>query len=311
MRKILILLAILLALPLALAGPVYQDIAVSPASSTEFSPGRQYAFVVNWTESQDLTRGIVPGNITNATFEANFNGTTINYTGTAATNYVVGVHNNSIGQYWINFSMGVNVTGGGTFSYKWYACNTTNTVASNATSSQSYVIAKNTTAPVHMNLTVYDSAGTVSIVNDSSTTSYEGKGTVSVGCWMGWKYGETNYATWGTTSKYKDGVSWTSGTPGQGVYTIKCNSTGNVNYTSNSTGKSLTLTVEGGGGGGPTGSAIPDGTTVPSGPLVSMPPGIGISRASERAKSVVSQIFDGFVNFIRGIANGLKAILRI
>ena len=251
----------LTAITLVKARPVYQDITNVVASNTQYNPDKWYAFTINWTESNDLAGN--PANITNATFEANFVGT--------ATNYTAGVHNDTTGRYWINFTAGINITGAGTFSYKWYATNTTNAKPTNSTPSQAYVIAKNATGSgINQSITVYAYGGTSSTVHNNGATSVQGQGSPYANCYI-------INSLEGTTNLWRDSTAWTQGSSGAtslsiGSYTVKCNITGNTNYTNNNTGISNTLTVITSGSGGGGGYAIYDGetTTQPTQPFATV-----------------------------------------
>lgn len=255
------------------AVPLYQDNATKVANGTQYGPGvttatGYYGFSINWTDSNEG----VNISASNVKFESDFTGTTANVTVST---------NNTIGEYWVNFTFADNITSPGTArTYKWYAKNAIGD--ENATDSMTYYIDKNTSVKVRLNLTVYAAGGTVSRLSDSSATSVEGQGSPYVDSWFYWVNG-TDFVnqlglTPGTTACFRDGASWTKGSTGatslaSGSYTVKCNSTGNANYTSNSTGISVTLSVitSGGGGGGGGGGVTAPTTTVTTQPFAVEP----------------------------------------
>lgn len=278
MKKSIILLAILLAIsvlaiPGTLAMPQFNmtSAKVSVANNTEYNPiigttALSYGFQINITDN--ATASMDPINKSHVLFQHNFGGTTTNGT----------TKNNTAGIFWVNFTHITNISAANTiYTYTWYAANMTSGIQ-NKSASRTYFIKKNQTAPVCINITVFNAAGTESNVSQSSASSYEGKGNPFASCTMEktTRCTGTNNLLWGVDSLYKDGVAWTEGTSGAtslqaGTYTIKCNSTGNANYTSNATGESFTLTIlRGGGGGGGDGWVSPR-ITMPTVRLPTMP----------------------------------------
>lgn len=309
MKKTIILLTILLAMPgIVLAAPQSSGAIVQVANNTQFSPFRAtspvYGFQITWNDS---AAGATQGQIPNMTFECNFGGTTTNYTSTKnttgypATNQLF---NNTAGVYWINFTHITNISLTNTlYTYRWFATNSSG--VQNATAAINYFIRKNQTVPLFISMTTFDAAGTPTQSNKTGTggvTSYEGKGNVYASCWMGTLSGN-DYTSWGTDYLYKAGTSWTQGSGGaeslgKGTYTIKCNSTGNTNYTNNATGISFTLTMitgSGGGGGGgiPTPSISLPKITMPkiTVPSLKLPTGIpGIETIRVRIQEISVRI---------------------
>ena len=250
-----------------LAIPTYSGAALSIANASQYAPHRtaanSYGFQIKWNNTlpAEGTEGGVD-TIANATFECNFNSTTLNFTST--------VVNNTAGIYWINFTYGVNISTTNTlYTYKWYSANTSN--IQNKTASTTYYIAKNTSVPVRMNITAYAIGGASTDYLDSNAQSYQGQGNPYADCWMYTSNGtggtySTTFGLFGTTYLYRDEATWTKGSTGAtslsaALYTVKCNSTGNANYTDNSTGSSYTLSILASGGGGG-GEPLP--TTVPT-----------------------------------------------
>lgn len=301
MKKLTMLLAILIALPsLALATPQFRSAAVAVANNTEYAPGvtdaaNYYGFEINITDS---VGGVSV--VSSPKFENNFNGSTWNATPT----------NNTNGIYWINFTHITNISAANTlYTYKWYADNVT-TGNENASTSTTYFIQKNQTVPVVTNITVYAHGGTQSNHTDSAATSWEGQGDPYADCWMGTSPDGTGQTLWGTTSLYRDGASWTKGSSGaltlaSGSYTVKCNSTGNANYTNNATGHSFTLTVSALGG-GDSGDIIEDVEPPVGLPPISAPSlGIseGVSRGSNFLLDLGRAIWNGIVGFFTPLIN--------
>lgn len=316
MKKIILLLVVLMTLPTVMAIPKYQDIAVEVANGTEFRPARaeaKYGFSINFTDNIDAHA------ISNVTLEADFDGTTTNFTSTRnATGYVFTeqILNNTEGGYWINFSYPINITTAETlFSYKWYAVNQSG--HGNVTAAQEYAINKNTTVPICINITVYAIGGTQTNYSNTAIHSIEGQGNPYANCWT--EAGGTCTSTaqdpsWGTTTLWRNTTSWTKGSGGAlslgiGAYSVLCNSTGNANYTNNATGATYTLTVRtSGGGSGESGA----GTTIPRGPPIALP---SISQVPEKAKGFLNQLVSGFTNGLIGVVNaivrGFKGLFNI
>ena len=242
---------------LVLATPQFKSETPKVANNTQYNPSRgvnAYGFSINITDNTGANQY---AGIAEVLFENNFNGSTWNATGT----------NNTAGIFWINFTYKGNLTNANTlYSYKWYADNTTG--GFDNTTSSTYYIAKNTSSIVCMNISVYAIGGILSDTCNANAQSYQGQGNPYADCWMGLvgSCGAEPSPSWGTTYLYRDEATWTKGSSGAtslsaASYTVKCNSTGNVNYTDNSTGSSYTLSIltSGGGGGG---EPIP--TTVPT-----------------------------------------------
>ena len=255
-----------------LAIPLYQDSRLSVANNTEYKPDRgnnAYGFQINWTDSAGAY-----ATVTSVKLQANFNGTTLNYTA---------ISNNTVGIYWANFTYKTNITNAETlYSYRWYADNVT-TGFENATVLTTYYIAKNTSSIVCMNISVYAIGGGLSDTCNANAQSYQGQGNPYANCWMGLvgSCGAEPTPSWGTTYLYRDGATWTKGSSGAtslsaASYTVKCNSTGNVNYTDNSTGSSYTLTILTSGGGGGYDPTITTTTPTTTQPVWQTPEGWSI-----------------------------------
>lgn len=249
----------------------------SLASGSEYGPTTNYGFEILWNETNETGASCCLNvtDIANVTFETNINGTTLNFTtrmghNTTPTPTGLGnVSNNTDGIYWINFTMESNITSAGNYTFRWFAANKTNNIS--VTDTVAYNIDKNNSIRVAMNITAYAIGGAESNTTDSSVISYQGQGSPYADCWMGGLPDGTGQTKWGTTSLYRNETAWTKGSSGAtslsvAKYTVKCNSTGNTNYTSNSTGGSYTLTVSASGGGGGGGGGVttqPTATTTP------------------------------------------------
>lgn len=302
-RRITMLVGLLLAIALlpieVLAVPQHSGAVIQPATGTQYTGtlNKIYGFQIKWVETGDDYNAIATSNVT---FQNNFNGTTWNFTV---------LSNNTVGVFWVNFTLGVNVTGAGNFTYRWYARNNTAWTNENSTASTTYEIAQNVSVPVQMNLTYYDASGVLKNSTNAGATSHEGKGNPYVECWMGSRY-NTNNPLWGTTSAYRDGVSITKGSGGaislnKGSYTYKCNSTGNTNYTDNSTGISVTLGVVSAGGGGGGGISLPSIEV----PAVTMPR-VTVRRITAPG-NVVTQITANLRQTIQNFVANLQGALSV
>lgn len=288
-------LFLFMAITLASAEPTYWNESVDGiANNTEYCVDvtdypSNYSFSVNWTDN--VLVGITyTCNLTaaNINFESNFNGSTVNVTPGNNTA-------NSNCTWFVNYTFPTNITAGTAFTYKWYAKNDTGT--ENSTTATTFYIAKNTTVPVTMNLTVYAIGGTQYNYTDSNAASVQGQGSPYVDCWMGDAAGEDN-TKWGTTSAYRNETAWTKGLTGAtslavAGYTVKCNSTGNANYTNNATGRSHTLTISasGGSGGGGGGEPLPTTTT----PWIIQPPEGGWELPEMSQNTIIILVIIGIV----------------
>jgi len=139
--RIILLLLILIFIPLVLAQsshtPFWSQSSTSVASGSQYSPGKNYGFEINWTDSVLGFDGI-----SKVLFETNVLGSLINYTSDSTPAIV----NNTNGIYWINFT-GLKA---GTYVLRWYANDTSGSF--NSTDQQTYLIAKNTSG--YLNLTL-------------------------------------------------------------------------------------------------------------------------------------------------------------
>jgi len=112
---------------------IVANFSASPSSLYTYYPSQSYNFSIKF-----------PINVSNVFFEANFNVTSINYTG--ATNIItnwnnenIAMYNDTNGSYWINFTD----LSGGPYNYRWIA-NDTNNVWFFSTN-QSYIISPSQT----------------------------------------------------------------------------------------------------------------------------------------------------------------------
>lgn len=298
MKKAIILLAILLMMPIVLAYPQFSGES-HPNNNTQYRPSTAanfYGFQIKINDTANCEVACIQS----VKLENNFNGTTWNATGV----------NNTAGIFWVNFTVPTNASGTvGSYTYKWFAVNGS-TGIENVTSSYGFYIRKNVTVPVHVNITTFGAGGSPTTTLKTGTegaSSYEGQGNVWANCWLGTSSG-TNYTKWGTTNLFKSGSSWTKDTSGaeslgKGTYTIKCNSTGNTNYTNNATGISFTLTIlSGGGGGGGAPSLTLPTVTVPAigRPKLPSMPSL-LSQVPEQIRMKIQQIFSNIGSWIENI----------
>ena len=139
--RVILLLFMLIFIPFVYAQsshtPLWSQSSISVASGSQYSPGKNYGFEINWTDSALGFDGI-----SKVLFEANFLGSLLNYT----KDTTPAISNNTQGIYWINFTD----LKAGTYVFKWYANDTSNSF--NSTDQQTYSIAKNTSG--YLNLTL-------------------------------------------------------------------------------------------------------------------------------------------------------------
>jgi hypothetical protein len=303
MKKLLPILICLLALPaIVLAMPEFTTPGMQN-NNTEYRPsGTTYGFSINITDTDCGVPCIQTVN-----FQNNFNGTNHNTTLVA---------NGTDAVFMINFTYPTNVTTRETlYTYKWWAGNGTSGIV-NDSSSYGFYLQKNQTVQVCLNISVYGIGGVQTNVSNADARSYQGQGLPYADCWMGTACDGTGQTLWGTTSLYRDETSWTKGSGGAlslsgASNTVKCNSTGNTNYTDNATGCSYTLSISPSGGG--TGS--PD--VEPSEEPTALPPGLiqAPSQAIGKAKGVFAKIAEGtwrgFTGIMNAIAKGAKGLLSL
>lgn len=275
-------LFLVVALTSVFAHPLYINNATTHASGSYYYIERTYGFQVNCSDNYTVS------GTTNATFQLGRPiGTSTNYTN--ATTGSNTVYNVTISTWYVNFTQR-ELGEAGTYNITWYCINFTG--SDNATHVVPWEIARNNTPLVTTNITVYAMGGTQSNVTSNNAASFEGQGNPYADCWMGRVADGTGETLWGTTSMYRDGATWTKGSTGAtslGIasYTVKCNSTGNTNFTDNSTGESYTLTIHASGSGGGGGAAIYDGETTTVTPWQWQPPTWEIPKLSTEAIVVI------------------------
>jgi len=161
----------------------------------------------------------------------------LNHTGTP-TNY--SMNNTTYAGDIYNYSI---LLGVGTYQWKSYANTTENFW--NTSDTWYFTIAKNTTNPVHLNISNDNYATNTTNNNISVETDH----TVKIHAYMG-------YSSAGTVGLYIDGTSQTnpySNTFGEGAHAIKVNTSGNANYSANATGLTYYVIATSPTGGGTTG----------------------------------------------------------
>lgn len=198
------------------------------SSTGEFNPASlNFNVTVNITGAQNV-------GIDTILIEGNWSGAPVNYTMTNIT-YEGSIYNYTI----------PGAIASGSYYWKVYANDTGSEW--NVTSEWPFTLAKNTSNPVNSNITY---SGT-NYFNTSVTTQSDVSVTLN---------SYLSYSDGGTATLYVDGVETTipsTKTWGVGTYNIKVNTSGNANYTSNTTGLTVVLSIEGpvgaggpGGGGG-------------------------------------------------------------
>ena len=137
--------------------PMWNDTKVGVTSGTQYTPGLNFGFQVNWTD--------LGGNLDNVTFESNFTtGGALMNISKAHTNLYTNFTNNSAGDiWWVNFTQEQIASAGG-FVYRWYAYDVNGTW--NKTNQLTYSIAKNTTKSI--NVSLYIDGIENNVLNDSS-----------------------------------------------------------------------------------------------------------------------------------------------
>lgn len=285
MKKWIILLTILLALPgIALAEP--QSSANSTTLATTYNENAMYSFQITWVDQYD--------NVENATFRlGTAAGAFTNYTNTSTDPTVY----NASTTWMVNFTQ-VQLGQAGTYNFTWIAINLTYT--ENSTDMVGFTVAKNSTGSgVNVTIYTFGSDEVTHNITNTDANSYEGKGNPYSNCSM---VNDKDTNIEGTSNLWKDGVAWTKGISGaeslgRGSYTIKCNMTGNVNYSNNNTGVSHTFTILSAGGGGGGGGYSPPVITpraipsiqIPSIPSVSLPTQIP-TQVRERIQAIMTNI---------------------
>lgn len=195
---------------------------------SEYNPAFYPKFNITWN-----TTNMSAGNISSVWFESNYSGSAVNYS----------MSNATYGFSIFNYTIPVILAAG---SYYWMSCaNDTLSNYWNCTSAYVFTIPQNSTNPAHTNITIGGVPTTDSAVSSYSDVS------ITLGCYLGWTGS-------GTALLWVDGTQYTNPstqTWGVGIYAVKCNTSGNGNYTSNSTGFSVSMTIatppaSGGGGTG-------------------------------------------------------------
>lgn len=242
----------LLVLPaMVLAFPTWQDNIVTQANGTDYNNATSFGFQINCS---DNATSVVHANYTGVTFRIGTpTGVFLNYSNASIINYstiFMGgnksfIANNSVGTFWINISQ-ISMGKAGTYNYTWFCVN--ESALQNATTATDYYIDKNTTGSGidQWLITYYYGAIKYETVNANNVT-YEGQGNPYANC-------TRKDISEGTSNMYRNGTAWTQNTAtalGAGPYDVKCNITGNANFTNNETGSTYELIVfESGGGGG-------------------------------------------------------------
>lgn len=214
-------------------------------TSSEYTVGKAYGFQVTITDT--VTASNI--NETKVYFEHNFDGTVRNISASNTTETV------------FTFNLTAYNYTGGTFNIKWYARNNSVTGGSNtgtwnssADMSITYKIATNTTGTgIDQKITTFTQGATRTESDNANIQGIQGQGASFANCTM-------KVSNEGTASLFRDNAAWTqnSGTSlAIGSYTVKCNATGNANFSSNSTGCSYTLSIIASGGGGGGGYYVP------------------------------------------------------
>lgn len=196
--------------------PLWSSNTTSKASGVAYSPGANYGFEINWTESS----GVIYNSTFNATFWSDFNSTG-NITAPNATYDI----------FYINFTdLAV-----GTYYYKWYSINTTG--HENATANLTYVVNKAATnTTLYLNDSSIDRTSDYYHYGETANLTIELNVSQTVELW-------TNFT--GTYGLWKNGtgsvVNYTTLNYTPGPYNISGNFTENENYTSSFDSHILTI----------------------------------------------------------------------
>ncbi len=197
------------------------------SSPQTYNPGITYGFQINWSSS---------GNIfANATFQlGSSNGGLTNYTNSSAikTQYVSGDNYTSNARWYINFTQD-QLGAAGTYNFTWFGNDISGT--HNKSDTVSYVINQNSTNPISL----YFRNSTGEFLNQNMTVTY---GTQTNTTLM------SVYPQAGTFNLYynhtlNNTLNNTNIILAAGIYNVTANTTGNANYTSNSTSFLLTINI--------------------------------------------------------------------
>ncbi len=199
--------------------PVSSGNATKLANGTQYNPGANYGFQIDWTDTNGVS---------NATFQLG------RPTG-ALTNYTSGTPpvQKSGSTYYINFTQD-QLGAVGTYNYTWYANDSADNWNSSAT--VIYYVVQNTTNLVDL----YIVNSTTNYKNQNVTITYGPGESITANATA--VYVSSGTANLTRNETFISGASETA-ILGAGTYTYKVNMTGNANYSDNSTGSTFYLTV--------------------------------------------------------------------
>jgi len=212
----IILLLILIFIPFALAQsphtPFWSQISTSIVSGLQYSPGKNYGFEINWTDSDLGFSGI-----SKVLFETDFSGILKNYTDTDTP----AVNNNTQGIYWISFTD----LKAGTYVFKWYANDTNNDF--NSTDQQTYIIAKNSSGYLNLTLNRTENNRSYNQYTNANFTVYLNLTGKTV-------YLNSNYTGWSLQSNSTSVIYNITNLSSLGFFNLTAYWDGDENYTSSS-----------------------------------------------------------------------------
>ncbi|MDD5416556.1 MAG: hypothetical protein PHU12_01115, partial [Candidatus Aenigmarchaeota archaeon] len=188
--------------------PQWSNNKTSLASGVQYSSSNNYGFDITWTDNQN--------DVDKVLFETNLTGTLQNFSSATSP----AVTNSTYQLFYINFT-NTNITGAGTYVFKWYANDTSNNI--NNSDQWYYTIARNTTNTLNLYLNGTQANRTYTYPESVNATATAQQGTVNL-------YRNSSLVISGT-SPQSENIRLYNGT-----HQYFVNATGNTNYSDNTTG---------------------------------------------------------------------------